>query len=305
MKVGIIGLGRMGANMARRLLRDGHQVVAYNRTAARTRELEAEGVRGAYSLAELTEQLEPPRAIWIMVPAGDPVEGMIERLLPLVARGDILIDGGNSNYKDSMRRSEMLRQRGIHFLDVGTSGGIWGLEIGYCLMVGGEREAFEYIEPALKSLAPENGYVHVGPSGAGHFVKMIHNGIEYGVMEAWAEGFELLRAKQEFDLDLHQIAELWRHGSVIRSWLLDLTANALARDAELSGIKDWVADSGEGRWTVLESIDLDVPTPIITLSLQARFRSRQVESFAAKLLAAIRREFGGHAVKQVGPEGGK
>ena len=302
MELGIIGLGRMGANMARRLLRDGHRVVAYNRTPARTREMEAEGVQGAYSLAELVAQLARPRPIWIMVPAGDPVEKMIERLLPLIEPGDILIDGGNSNYKDSIRRAEMLRQRGVHFLDIGTSGGIWGLEIGYCLMVGGEREAFERVEPILKSLAPEKGYAYVGPSGAGHFVKMVHNGIEYGMMEALAEGFEILRAKEEFHLDLRQIAELWQRGSVIRSWLLELTEKALARDPELSGIRDWVADSGEGRWTVLESIDLDVPTPVITLALQARFRSRQEESFAAKLLAALRREFGGHAVKKAGDE---
>jgi len=301
-ELGIIGLGRMGANMARRLLRDGHRVVAYNRTPARTREMEAEGVQGAYSLAELVAQLARPRPIWIMVPAGDPVEKMIERLLPLIEPGDILIDGGNSNYKDSIRRAEMLRQRGVHFLDIGTSGGIWGLEIGYCLMVGGEREAFERVEPILKSLAPEKGYAYVGPSGAGHFVKMVHNGIEYGMMEALAEGFEILRAKEEFHLDLRQIAELWQRGSVIRSWLLELTEKALARDPELSGIRDWVADSGEGRWTVLESIDLDVPTPVITLALQARFRSRQEESFAAKLLAALRREFGGHAVKKAGDE---
>jgi len=304
-ELGIIGLGRMGANMARRLLRDGHRVVAYNRTPARTREMEAEGVQGAYSLAELTEQLAPPRPIWIMVPAGDPVEEMIERLLPLIEPGDILIDGGNSNYRDSMRRAEMLRQRGLHFLDIGTSGGIWGLEIGYCLMIGGEREAFEHLEPALKSLAPENGYAYVGPSGAGHFVKMVHNGIEYGMMEALAEGFEILRAKEEFHLDLRQIAELWQQGSVVRSWLLELTERALARDADLSGIRDWVADSGEGRWTVWESIDLDVPAPVITLALQTRFRSRQEESFAAKLLAALRREFGGHAVKGAGGEAGK
>lgn len=300
MELGIIGLGRMGANMARRLLRDGHRVVAYNRTPSRTREMEAEGVQGAYSLTELVTQLAPPRPIWIMVPAGDPVEQMIEQLLPLIEPGDILIDGGNSNYRDSIRRAERLRQRGVHFLDIGTSGGIWGLEIGYCLMVGGEQEAFEHVEPALKSLAPTGqmgkGYAHVGPSGAGHFVKMVHNGIEYGMMEALAEGFEILKAKEEFHLDLRQIAQLWQQGSVVRSWLLELTERALARDADLSGIRDWVADSGEGRWTVLESIDLDVPAPIITLALQTRFRSRQEASFAAKLLAALRREFGGHAV---------
>jgi len=292
----------MGANIARRLLRNGHRVVAYNRTLARTKEMEAEGVQGAYSVDELAAQLAPPRPIWIMVPAGDPVEEMIELLLPLVEPGDILMDGGNSNYKDSIRRAERLRQRGIHFLDIGTSGGIWGLDIGYCLMVGGEREAFERVEPALKSLAPEKGYAYVGPSGAGHFTKMVHNGIEYGMMEALAEGFEILRAKEELHLDLRQIAELWQQGSVVRSWLLELTERALARDADLSGIRDWVSDSGEGRWTVLESIDLDVPAPVITLALQARFRSRQGESFAAKLLAALRREFGGHAVREADSE---
>ncbi len=302
MELGIIGLGRMGANMARRLLRNGHRVVAYNRTPARTKEMEAEGVQGAYSVDELVAQLAPPRPIWMMVPAGDPVEEMIKQLLLLVEPGDIVMDGGNSNYKDSIRRAERLRQRGIHFLDIGTSGGIWGLDIGYCLMVGGEREAFERVEPALKSLAPEKGYAYVGPSGAGHFTKMVHNGIEYGMMEALAEGFEILRAKEELHLDLRQIAELWQQGSVVRSWLLELTERALARDADLSGIRDWVSDSGEGRWTVLESIDLDVPAPVITLALQARFRSRQGESFAAKLLAALRREFGGHAVREADSE---
>jgi len=301
-ELGIIGLGRMGANMARRLLRNGHRVVAYNRTPARTKEMEAEGVQGAYSVDELVAQLAPPRPIWMMVPAGDPVEEMIKQLLLLVEPGDIVMDGGNSNYKDSIRRAERLRQRGIHFLDIGTSGGIWGLDIGYCLMVGGEREAFERVEPALKSLAPEKGYAYVGPSGAGHFTKMVHNGIEYGMMEALAEGFEILRAKEELHLDLRQIAELWQQGSVVRSWLLELTERALARDADLSGIRDWVSDSGEGRWTVLESIDLDVPAPVITLALQARFRSRQGESFAAKLLAALRREFGGHAVREADSE---
>jgi len=288
--------------MARRLLRNGHRVVAYNRTPARTKEMEAEGVQGAYSVDELVAQLAPPRPIWMMVPAGDPVEEMIKQLLLLVEPGDIVMDGGNSNYKDSIRRAERLRQRGIHFLDIGTSGGIWGLDIGYCLMVGGEREAFERVEPALKSLAPEKGYAYVGPSGAGHFTKMVHNGIEYGMMEALAEGFEILRAKEELHLDLRQIAELWQQGSVVRSWLLELTERALARDADLSGIRDWVSDSGEGRWTVLESIDLDVPAPVITLALQARFRSRQGESFAAKLLAALRREFGGHAVREADSE---
>lgn len=302
MELGIIGLGRMGANMARRLLRNGHRVVAYNRTPARTKEMEAEGVQGAYSVDELVAQLAPPRPIWMMVPAGDPVEEMIKQLLLLVEPGDIVMDGGNSNYKDSIRRAERLRQRGIHFLDIGTSGGIWGLDIGYCLMVGGEREAFERVEPALKSLAPEKGYAYVGPSGAGHFTKMVHNGIEYGMMETLAEGFEILRAKEELHLDLRQIAELWQQGSVVRSWLLELTERALARDADLSGIRDWVSDSGEGRWTVLESIDLDVPAPVITLALQARFRSRQGESFAAKLLAALRREFGGHAVREADSE---
>lgn len=244
--------------------------------------------------------MTPPRAVWIMLPAGEVTEEAVRRFSNLMDVGDVLIDGGNSNYKDSMRRSAYLADKGIYYVDSGTSGGIWGLSEGYSLMVGGRSEAIAIIRPALETLAPaaDRGWAHVGPSGAGHFVKMIHNGIEYGMMQAYAEGFEILRAKHEFDLDLHQIAELWRYGSVVRSWLLDLTANALAEDQDLSDLRGWVADSGEGRWTVFEAIDQDVPAPIITLALQMRFVSRQDDSYAAKLLAAMRNQFGGHAVKK-------
>jgi 6-phosphogluconate dehydrogenase len=299
MEIAIVGLGKMGGNMARRLLRDNHRVVVTNRSSEPIEAAEAEGAVGAYSLEELVDQLERPRAVWVMVPAGKPTESVIATLSDLLDEGDVVIDGGNSNYKDTKRRAAELAEKGIHFVDTGTSGGVWGLAEGYSMMVGGSDEAVAHIRPALETLAPgaDTGWGHVGPSGAGHFVKMIHNGIEYGLMQAYAEGFEIMRAKEEFALDLHQIAEIWRFGSVVRSWLLDLTANALAEDQELSDIKGWVADSGEGRWTVFESIDLDVPAPVITLALQARFSSRQDESYAAKILAAMRNQFGGHAVK--------
>ena len=297
MELGFIGLGRMGANMVRRLLRDGHHIVAYNRTPTRTQEIESEGATGAYSLEELVQQLTPPRAIWIMVPAGDPVQQMIEQLLPLVSKGDILIDGGNSNYKDTIRRAAQVTSQCVHYMDVGTSGGIWGLKIGYCLMIGGEKAIFEHLEPIFKSLAPEDGYGHMGPHGAGHFVKMIHNGIEYGMLQAYAEGFEILEAS-DFELDLRQISHLWNQGSVVRSWLLELAESAFEKDPKLQKIRGYVEDSGEGRWTVLEAIEKDVPAPVITLSLQARFRSRQEDSFGAKVIAALRNEFGGHAVKE-------
>jgi 6-phosphogluconate dehydrogenase len=252
----------------------------------------------AYSLAEAVEKLEPPRVVWVMVPAGKPTESVVSELGDLLGEGDLVVDGGNSNYKETMRRGETLAGKGIEFVDVGTSGGIWGLKEGYSMMVGGSETAVNTLTPALKTLAPgtDKGWGHVGPRGAGHFVKMVHNGIEYGLMQAYAEGFEILKAKEEFALDLHQVAEIWRFGSVVRSWLLDLTANALAEDVELSGIKGFVPDSGEGRWTVFEAIDLDVPAPVITHSLFARFVSRQEESFAARLLAAMRNQFGGHAV---------
>ncbi len=299
MKLAMIGLGKMGANMARRLIRDGHEVVGYNLETAVTDDLAEEvGLIPTYSLAEAVEKLEPRRVVWVMVPSGDPTESVVTELGNLLSEGDLVIDGGNSNYKETMRRGDVLAEKGIEFVDVGTSGGVWGLKEGYSMMVGGSETAVNAITPALKTLAPDEdkGWGHVGPRGAGHFVKMVHNGIEYGLMQAYAEGFEILKAKEAFDLDLHQVAEIWRFGSVVRSWLLDLTANALADDAELSDIKGFVPDSGEGRWTVFEAIDLDVPAPVITHSLFARFVSRQDESFAAKLLAAMRNQFGGHAV---------
>jgi 6-phosphogluconate dehydrogenase len=300
MDLALIGLGRMGGNMAQRLLRGGHRIVGYNRSPEATQELAAEaGLTPAYSLDEVLRLLPKPRAIWVMVPAGEATESALLELAQHLEPGEILIDGGNSNYKDSIRRAGLLKEKGLNFVDVGTSGGIWGLKEGYSLMIGGEKEPVERLRPIFETLAPapDQGWGHVGPHGAGHFVKMVHNGIEYGLMQAYAEGFEILRAKKEMHLDLHQIAELWRTGSVVRSWLLDLTAAALADDPELSEIKGWVADSGEGRWTVFEAVDLDVPAPVITLALQARFVSRQDESYAAKLLAAMRNQFGGHAVK--------
>ena len=299
MKLAMIGLGKMGANMARRLIGGGHEVVGYNLETAVTHTLATEvSLIPAYSLAEAVEKLEPPRVAWVMVPAGNPTESVITKLSNLLAAGELIVDGGNSNYKETMRRGQMLAEKGINFVDVGTSGGVWGLTEGYSMMVGGTETAVATLTPALKTLAPgaELGWGHVGPSGAGHFVKMIHNGIEYGLMQAYAEGFEIMKAKEEFDLDLHQISEIWRFGSVVRSWLLDLTANALSNDGDLSNIKGYVPDSGEGRWTVQEAIDLDIPAPIITHSLFARFVSRQDDSFAAKLLAAMRNQFGGHAV---------
>ncbi len=298
MQLAMIGLGKMGGNMVKRLLRDGHDLVVYNHSPQPIRDAEAEGATGATSVADLVSKLEAPRVVWVMVPAGGPTEEVVSELSELLEPGDIIIDGGNSNYKDTMRRATEAADSGIYMVDVGTSGGVWGLTEGYSMMVGGRSEAVEQIRPALETLAPapDLGWGHMGPSGSGHFVKMVHNGIEYGLMQAYAEGFEIMRAKDEFDLDLHQIAEVWRFGSVVRSWLLDLTANALAEDQELSDIRGWVADSGEGRWTVFESIDLDVPAPVITLALQMRFVSRQDESYAAKLLAAMRNQFGGHAV---------
>lgn len=301
MRIALIGLGKMGANMARRLLRNGHEVVGYNRSPQITEELaEEEGLIPAFSYDELLEHLPTPRVVWMMVPAGSPTDGVITELRVRLAPGDILIDGGNSNYKDTLKRGIALEDSGIRYIDVGTSGGIWGLREGYSMMIGGPEEAVAHITPILEVLAPgkEIGWGHVGPGGAGHFVKMIHNGIEYGMMQAFAEGFDIMKAKEEFELDLHQVAEIWRYGSVVRSWLLDLTARALDENPELDGILDWVADSGEGRWTVFEAIDLDIPAPVITLALQARLVSRQDESFAAKLLAAMRNQFGGHAVKR-------
>jgi len=295
MELGLIGLGRMGANMAQRLLNGGHRTVAYDRDPDAVRVVENAGAVGADSLEELVRKLSPPRAVWLMVPAGDPVEQTIQSLVPLLSPDDTVIDGGNSYYKDSVRRAESLKKHRLHFLDVGTSGGIWGLKVGYCLMIGGEEEAFRRLEPVFRTLAPEEGYAHVGPSGAGHFAKMVHNGIEYGLLQAYAEGFELLHASS-YELDLAQLARLWNRGSVVRSWLLELAEKALAADPGLASIKGYVEDSGEGRWTVLEAVDRGVPMPVITLSLLSRFRSRQEESFGAKVIAALRREFGGHVV---------
>jgi len=304
MRLGIIGLGRMGGNIARRLLRGGHQVVAYNRSPDKTTEIAQEGAEAAFSLDELVSMLDTPRIVWSMLPAGDATEDILHALTERLSRGDSIIEGGNSNYKDTQRRGKRLTELGFHFVDVGTSGGIWGLSEGYSLMVGGEAEVVERLRPVFETLAPaaDKGWGHVGPTGAGHFVKMVHNGVEYGMMQALAEGFEVLHSKKEFDLDLHQVAEIWRYGSVIRSWLLDLSAQALEEDQDLSSIRGWVADSGEGRWAVAEAIDLDVPAPVIALSLLMRLASRQDESYAAKLLAAMRNKFGGHAIKTE-PEG--
>jgi 6-phosphogluconate dehydrogenase len=288
--------------MTARLLKGGHDVVVYDRNESKVQKAEKLGALGTKGLSDLVSQLDPPRAVWIMVAAGDPTESVIQQLEVLLDADDTIIDGGNSNYQESERRGARLSEKGIHFIDVGTSGGIWGLTEGYSMMVGGKHEAVERLRTVFETLAPgvDQGWGHVGPSGAGHFVKMIHNGIEYGMMQAYAEGFEVLRAKEVFELDLHQIAEIWRFGSVIRSWLLDLTAEALKEGEDLGGIQGWVADSGEGRWSVAEAIDLDIPAPVMTLSLLMRFVSRQDESYAAKLLAAMRNQFGGHAVKREG-----
>ncbi len=299
MQMGLIGLGKMGANMNLRLMRGGHQMVVYNRSRDPIDEAVKAGSIGADSPEDLVSKLSAPRAVWVMVPAGDATEQNILHLLDLLDPGDIIIDGGNSNYHDTMRRAGIVTARGLHFVDVGTSGGIWGITEGYSMMVGGEKEAVDRLRPIFETLAPapDQGWGHVGPSGAGHFVKMVHNGIEYGMMQAFAEGFEIMHAKTELQLDVAQISEIWRYGSVVRSWLLDLTANALRENKDLSGIAPWVADSGEGRWTVQESIDLDVPSPVITLSLMMRFVSRQDNSYAARLLSAMRNQFGGHAIK--------
>jgi len=288
MQLGMVGLGRMGGNMAKRLRRGGHEVIGYVRNRA---------VSDVGSLSELVGGLSAPRTVWLMIPAGDPTEKIVQELAGLLQAGDLIVDGGNSNFRDSMRRGAELEKRGLLFVDAGTSGGIWGLEVGYCLMVGGSEEGFRRIEPALKTLAPEDGYAHVGPVGAGHFTKMVHNGIEYAMLQAYAEGFEILQASQ-FDLDLQRIASLWNHGSVVRSWLLELAERAFARDPDLSQIRGYVEDSGEGRWTVFEAINEDVAAPTIAASLFARFVSRQDDSFAMRVIAALRNEFGGHAVKE-------
>ncbi|MCA0452942.1 MAG: decarboxylating 6-phosphogluconate dehydrogenase [Chloroflexi bacterium] len=300
MKFAMIGLGRMGGNMVTRLLRGGHEVVVWNRSQDPVQKAVREGAIASTTIDDLVSKLEAPRVVWVMLPSGDVTEEMINTLAEKLSPGDIIIDGGNSNFKDTVKNGAKLTPKGFHFVDVGTSGGIWGLTEGYAMMVGGEKEAVEHIRPLLETLAPapDLGWGHMGPSGSGHFVKMVHNGIEYGMMQAYAEGFEIMRAKKDFNLNLAQIAELWRYGSVVRSWLLDLTANALKENPNMDGIKGWVADSGEGRWTVFAAIDEDVPAPVITLSLMMRFVSRQDESYGAKLLASMRNQFGGHAIKK-------
>ena len=300
MDLAMIGLGKMGGNMTTRLVRGGHRVVAHARSEESVLAAEANGAVGARSLDEVVARLYPPRTAWLMVPSGEATETTLHGLLDRLSPGDTMVDGGNSNYKDTIRRAALVKERGLDFVDCGTSGGIWGLTEGYSLMIGGEKAVVDRLRPVFATLAPavDAGWGHVGPHGAGHFVKMVHNGIEYGMMQSFAEGFEVLKAKKEFGLDVHQIATLWQRGSVVRSWLLDLTAAALAEDPELTDIRGWVADSGEGRWTVAEAIDLDVPAPVITLSLLMRLASRQDESFSAKLLAAMRNQFGGHDVKK-------
>ena len=297
MELGIIGLGRMGANMTERLLRGGHKLITYDRSPEAIQRCVDKGAFGAHSLADFVKQVSLPRVIWLMVPSGEPVDLTIEQLLPNLLEYDIIIDGGNSHYKDSIRRAEKLKQLGIHFVDAGTSGGIWGLQEGYCLMIGGEKAIVDQLEPIFKTLAPENGFAHVGASGAGHFAKMVHNGIEYGMLQAYGEGFEMLKASQ-FEFDLGKISHLWNQGSVVRSWLLELAENAFQKDPQLSSIKGFVEDSGEGRWAVLEAVEREIPASILTLSLFARYASRQEDSFSAKVIAALRNEFGGHGVRK-------
>ncbi|BAN35007.1 6-phosphogluconate dehydrogenase [Sulfuricella denitrificans skB26] len=306
MRLAMVGLGKMGSNMARRLRRGGIEVVGYDHSLDMVVSLVAEeGMVGASSVEDAVSKLQSPRVVWLMLPSGEPTEKQIRELAPLLAKGDIVIDGGNSNYKDSQRRGNWLAEQGIGFMDAGTSGGIWGLDNGYCLMVGATPEVAKIMEPVLKALAPaaDRGWAHVGPVGSGHFTKMIHNGIEYGMMQAMAEGLELLRGKQEFSLDLAEITELWRHSSVVRSWLLDLTAEALKSDQALDNVAPYVADSGEGRWTVVEAVEQGVAAPVLTLALQMRFASQNETGYGYRLLSMMRNAFGGHAVKQTG--GGK
>jgi 6-phosphogluconate dehydrogenase len=296
MKLGFVGLGKMGANMVQRLLEGGHEIVAYARGEDSIREAEARGAAGARSLEELVGKLSPPRVVWLMIPAGKPVEESMATLSGLLSRGDIVVDGGNSRFSDSARHAAELSGRGIGFLDSGTSGGVWGLKNGYCLMVGGEQRDFEIVESALKTLAPPDGYARMGPAGSGHYVKMVHNAIEYSMLQGYGEGFEMLQASG-YDLDLGKVARLWTHSSVVRSWLLDLLVLALEADPKLAGIRGYVEDSGEGRWTLHEAIERSVPVPTLADALFARFSSRQAESFSAKVIAALRNQFGGHAVK--------
>ncbi|MGH7887989.1 MAG: phosphogluconate dehydrogenase (NAD(+)-dependent, decarboxylating) [Candidatus Binatia bacterium] len=297
MELGMIGLGRMGANMTERLVLGGHRVITYDRSAEAIQRVVDKGAVGAQSLADFVKKLSLPRAVWLMVPSGDAVDQSIDQLLASLTKGDVIIDGGNSNYKDSIRRADKVKQHGLHFIDAGTSGGVWGLQNGYCMMVGGEQEVVNRLEPIFLTLAPKDGYLHAGPNGAGHFVKMIHNGIEYGMMQAYGEGFELLKSSQ-FDLDLEKIAHLWNQGSVVRSWLLELCESAFEKDPKLDSIKGYVEDSGEGRWTVIEAIERGVSATVLAHSLFARYASRQQDGFANKVLAALRNEFGGHAVKK-------
>jgi len=300
MELGMIGLGRMGANMTERLVRGGHRVVGFDLKAESRTRAEAIGAKTAASLVELVSKLATPRTLWLMVPAGDVTDQTVTALQPLVAEGDTIIDGGNSNYKDTLRRAESLATRQVGYVDCGTSGGVWGLAEGYCMMVGGDAAVVERLRPIFETLAParDRGWGRVGPVGSGHFAKMVHNGIEYGLMQAYAEGFSIMRHKQAFALDLHQVAEIWRYGSVVRSWLLDLTSAALETNPTMAGIAPHVDDSGEGRWTLAEAIDLDVPAPVIALSLLARLRSRDTESFSDKLLSAMRNQFGGHEIRK-------
>ena len=300
MELAMVGLGKMGLNMATRLVRGGHRIIGHARTDATVQEAIKHGAEGASTLEEAVSKLKAPRIVWLMIPAGKVTHDTVQHLSTLLEAGDVVIDGGNSNYKDSIVHAEMLEPKGIEFVDCGTSGGIWGLTEGYSLMIGGRADVVERLRPIFETLAPasDKGWGYVGPHGAGHYVKMVHNGIEYGMMQAFAEGLSILKAKKEFGMDLAQIAHIWQHGSVVRSWLLDLAARALDEDPALTNVKPWVADSGEGRWTVFESIDLDIPAPVITLSLQMRFVSRDEENYAGRLLAALRNQFGGHALKK-------
>ncbi|MEP7147137.1 MAG: phosphogluconate dehydrogenase (NAD(+)-dependent, decarboxylating) [bacterium] len=297
MQIGFIGLGKMGAFMVQRLMNDDHQVLVYDRSPERVKEMEDKGATGANTVEEFVSKLTSPKLIWLMIPSGEPVNTVINSLKSLLSKDDIIIDGGNSFYKDSVRHYNELKEFGINFLDVGTSGGVWGLQIGYCVMIGGDKNIFEHCEPIFKSLAPPEGYKYIGPSGSGHYVKMVHNGIEYGMMQSYAEGFELMHAS-DYNIDLPGVANLWGKGSVVRSWLLELLADALKDDKDLKAIKDFVEDSGEGRWTVIDGIEKSIPLHVITESLYARFRSRQEESFGAKILAALRNEFGGHNIQK-------
>ena len=297
MQLGMIGLGRMGFNMTERLMLGGHQLVVYDRSPEAIKSAQDKGATGAVSLKELVAKLSAPRAVWIMVPSGAPVDQTIDELLPLMSKDDVIIDGGNSFYKDSIARGQRVAAAGLHYQDCGTSGGIWGLKNGYCLMIGGDREIFNRIEPIYKTLAPADGYGYMGTSGSGHYVKMVHNGIEYGMLQAYGEGFELMNAS-DYDLDLQKISKIWNHGSVVRSWLLELAELAFEREPHLDSLRGYVDDSGEGRWTVFDAIEKNIPAPVITLSLLRRLASRQEESFSAKVIAALRNEFGGHAVKK-------